>query len=52
MGAKLQTSNLPLAAEVLAELFDHAPALAFFIKDGARRCSAVNESLKVAVFSL
>jgi AraC-like DNA-binding protein len=37
--------NLPLGAEVLAELFDHAPDLAFFIKDGAGRYLAVNESL-------
>jgi len=45
MGARLPTSNLSLAAEVLAELFDHAPDLAFFIKDGAGRYLAVNESL-------
>lgn len=45
IGARLPASNLSLAAEVLAELFDHAPDLAFFIKDGAGRYLAVNESL-------
>jgi PAS domain S-box-containing protein len=45
MGARLPAANLALAAEVLAELFDHAPDLAFFIKDGAGRYLAVNESL-------
>ena len=45
MSARLPANNLSLAAEVLAELFDHAPDLAFFIKDGAGRYLAVNESL-------
>ena len=33
--AGLQAGNLPVAAGVLAELFDHAPDLPFFVKDGA-----------------
>jgi AraC-like DNA-binding protein len=42
---KLEAGNLLLAADTLAELFDHAPDLAFFVKDGAGRYLAVNESL-------
>ncbi len=45
MTARLPASRLALAAEVLAELFDHAPDLAFFVKDDAGRYVAVNESL-------
>lgn len=45
IGAKLQAGNLSVAADLLAELFDHAPDLAFFVKDGAGRYVAVNESL-------
>ena len=45
VGAQLPARNLAVAAGVLAELFDHAPDLAFFVKDGAGRYVAVNESL-------
>jgi PAS domain S-box-containing protein len=45
LGARLQASNLAVAAGVLAELFDHAPDLAFFAKDSAGRYVAVNASL-------
>ncbi len=45
IGTSLPARSLSVAAEVLAELFDHAPDLAFFIKDGAGRYLAVNESL-------
>ena len=45
VGAQLQAGNLPVAADVLAELFDHAPDLAFFVKDNTGRYLAVNESL-------
>ena len=45
IGASLPAGNLSVAAEVLAELFDHAPDLAFFVKDAAGRYLAVNESL-------
>lgn len=45
LGARLQASNLAVAAAVLAELFDHAPDLAFFVKDSAGRYVAVNTSL-------
>lgn len=45
LGAPPQVKDLTLAAQVLAELFDHAPDLAFFIKDAAGRYVAVNESL-------
>ncbi len=38
-------SRPSVAAEVLAELFDHAPDLAFFVKDVAGRYLAVNQSL-------
>ena len=31
------TSTPSVAVEVLAELFDHAPDLAFFVKDAAGR---------------
>jgi len=43
--AQLRTSHLTVAADLLAELFDHAPDVAFFVKDGAGRYVAVNESL-------
>jgi len=39
------TSTPSVAAEVLAELFDHAPDLAFYVKDAAGRYLAVNHSL-------
>lgn len=45
VNARLRASNLSVAAGVLAELFDHAPDLAFFVKDSAGRYVAVNESL-------
>src|SRR5512139_802442 len=45
VGVKLQVSDLSVAAGLLAELFDHAPDLAFFVKDGAGRYVAVNASL-------
>lgn len=45
LGARLQVSDLAVAAGVLAELFDHAPDLAFFVKDSAGRYVAVNASL-------
>lgn len=45
VGARLSASNLAVEAGVLAELFDHAPDLAFFVKDGAGRYVAVNDSL-------
>jgi PAS domain S-box-containing protein len=45
MGAELSAGNLVVAARVLAELFDHAPDLAFFVKDEAGRYVAVNASL-------
>jgi len=41
----LQVNDLWVAAIVLAELFDHAPDMAFFVKDSAGRYLAVNESL-------
>src|SRR5512136_2542072 len=44
-GAKLPASHLCVTTQVLAELFDHAPDLAFFVKDDAGRYLAVNESL-------
>ncbi len=37
--------SLAMAASVLAELFDHAPDVAFFVKDSAGRYVAVNDSL-------
>lgn len=37
--------ELSVAASILAELFDHAPDLAFFVKDAAGRYVAVNASL-------
>jgi len=43
--AQPQVNDLTVAAGVLAELFDHAPDLAFFVKDAAGRYVAVNESL-------
>ncbi len=45
IGARLQTGSLSVAPDVLAELFDHAPDLAFFVKDVAGRYLAVNASL-------
>lgn len=44
-GARLQASEAAVAVGVLAELFDHAPDLAFFVKDAAGRYVAVNASL-------
>ena len=43
--AQPQVGDLTVAAGVLAELFDHAPDLAFFVKDSTGRYLAVNESL-------
>lgn len=45
LGVKLPDNALSVAAQVLAELFDHAPDLAFYVKDEAGRYVAVNESL-------
>lgn len=45
MEATLKADDLFVAASVLAELFDHAPDLAFFVKDAAGRYVAVNASL-------
>ncbi|MBN2507187.1 MAG: PAS domain-containing protein [Verrucomicrobia bacterium] len=45
VGAKLLLDDLPVAVGVLAEPFDHTPDLAFFVKDGAARYVAVNDSL-------
>jgi AraC-like DNA-binding protein len=42
---QVSAGNLSVAAEVLAELFDHAPDLAFFVKDVTGRYLAVNHSL-------
>jgi AraC-like DNA-binding protein len=41
----MQTSVLAVELPVLAGLFDHAPDMAFFVKDAAGRYLAVNESL-------
>lgn len=38
-------SNVEVPVDVLAELFDHVPDLAFFVKDAAGRYVAVNTSL-------
>jgi AraC-like DNA-binding protein len=45
LAAKPRTSVLAMEPQVLAELFDHAPDLAFFVKDSAGRYVAVNASL-------
>jgi len=45
VNAVFPASELSVAASVLAELFDHAPDLAFFVKDAAGRYVAVNASL-------
>ncbi len=45
LDAILKAGGLSVAASVLAELFDHAPDLAFFVKDRAGRYVAVNASL-------
>jgi PAS domain S-box-containing protein len=45
VSAKLRVNDLSVAASVLAELFDHAPDLAFFLKDSAGRYLTVNASL-------
>lgn len=45
VGDQLQVADLSVAVGVLAELFDHAPDLAFFVKDSAGRYVAVNASL-------
>ena len=45
VAANFPARNLPLTADLLAELFDHAPDVAFFVKDSAGRYLAVNESL-------
>ena len=45
MGARRPAKSVSVAVEVLAELFDHAPDLAFFVKDDVGRYLAVNESL-------
>jgi PAS domain S-box-containing protein len=43
--AQPEVNDLRVASGVLAELFDHAPDLAFFVKDADGRYVAVNESL-------
>lgn len=45
VGLNLAGNDLSVATWVLAELFDHAPDLAFFVKDAAGRYVAVNDSL-------
>lgn len=45
VGARLPAPTLAVAAGVLSELFDHAPDVAFFVKDSAGRYVAVNDSL-------
>jgi PAS domain S-box-containing protein len=45
LAASLNANVLAVEPQVLAELFDHAPDLAFFVKDGAGRYVAVNASL-------
>jgi AraC-like DNA-binding protein/PAS domain-containing protein len=45
LAAKPHTSLVSVDAQVLAELFDHAPDLAFYVKDAAGCYVAVNESL-------
>ncbi|MBN2508251.1 MAG: AraC family transcriptional regulator [Verrucomicrobia bacterium] len=40
-----QAGSRWVVTDVLAELFDHAPDLAFFVKDGDGRYVAVNQSL-------
>jgi PAS domain S-box-containing protein len=45
LAAKPRTGVLAVELQVLAELFDHAPDMAFFVKDAAGRYVAVNESL-------
>jgi PAS domain S-box-containing protein len=42
---KSEPLSLLVPADLLAELFDHAPDLAFFVKDATGRYVAVNESL-------
>jgi AraC-like DNA-binding protein len=43
--ARPLASVLSVEPQVLAELFDHAPDMAFFVKDAGGRYLAVNESL-------
>ncbi len=45
LAARLPTNVLAVEPQVLAELLDHAPDLAFFVKDSAGRYVAVNASL-------
>jgi len=45
LAARLHPSLLAVEPQVLAELFDHAPDMAFFVKDAAGRYVAVNASL-------
>jgi len=45
LAARRRASVLAVEPQVLAELFDHAPDTAFFVKDAAGRYVAVNESL-------
>ncbi len=45
LAAGRHKSVLALEPEALAELFDHAPDMAFFVKDAAGHYVAVNESL-------
>jgi len=42
---RLPAGHRVVGTDVLAELFDHAPDLAFFVKDAEGRYVAVNESL-------
>jgi PAS domain S-box-containing protein len=45
VAAQPHAGILSVPVKVLADLFDHAPDLAFFVKDAAGRYVAVNESL-------
>lgn len=45
VSSRSRAGPLSVDARVLADLFDHAPDLAFFIKDAAGRYVAVNDSL-------
>ena len=45
LATKPHPAILAVEPQVLAELFDHAPDMAFFVKDAAGRYVAVNESL-------
>jgi hypothetical protein len=51
-GSKLPVRNLSVAAEVLAEPFDHSPHRAFFVRDDAGRYSAVSRFERSSVWSM